>query len=127
NEWMTQHLIHPQSLVPESIMPSYPWLMQPLKYDDIEARMRALRAVGVPYSTNQAEYDANVQKFGKALADQFVISNGVASVKAEAASQNWDGNPKEITQMDALVAYLQVLGTMVDFSKYNQGYFSTFR
>ncbi|OZB78379.1 MAG: peptidase S41 [Halothiobacillus sp. 13-55-115] len=127
NEWMTQHLIHPQSLVPESIMPSYPWLMQPLKYQDIEARMKALRDVGVPYSLTKAEYEANVKKFGKDLADQFVIANGIKSVKAEAAAENWDGNPKEITEMDALVAYLQVLGTMVDFSKYNQGYFSTFR
>lgn len=127
NEWMTQHLIHPQSLVPESIMPSYPWLMQPLKYQDIEARMKALRDVGVPYSLTKAEYEANVKKFGKKLADQFVIANGIKSVKQEAAAENWDGKPGEITQMDALVAYLQVLGTMVDFSKYNQGYFSTFR
>jgi len=127
NEWMTQHLIHPQALVPESIMPSYPWLMNKLDYSSIKDRMIALKRTGVPYSLTQKEYDANVKKFGKKIADQLHIPNAVKSLKAEAASQNWDGEPKKITQMDALVAYLQMLGTLVDFSKYQEGHFSKFR
>ena len=54
NEWHVQHLINPRDVVPESIMPGYPWLMQPLKYKDVANRMRALKMVGVPYSETQA-------------------------------------------------------------------------
>src|SRR5690554_5485261 len=63
NEWQVQHLINPQSLVPESIMPGYPWLATtPLDYSDLQPRMRALKRVGVPYSLTEEEYAANVER-----------------------------------------------------------------
>lgn len=128
NEWQTQHLIDPKSLVPETIMPAYPWLLEnELDYSRIEQRMIALKRTGVPYSQSQEEYDANVERFGQEVADQLHVSNAVASLEAQAAAENWDGKPDQITEMDAMVAYLQVLGTMVDFSKYEDGHFSQFR
>ncbi len=128
NEWQTQHLADPQSLVPESIMPSYSWLLDTkLDYSQIEDRMIALKRTGVPYSQSQEEYDANVEKFGKAVADELHVSNAKQSLEAQAAAEDWDGKPDQITEMDALVAYLQMLGTMVDFSKYEDGHFNQFR
>src|SRR6056300_535267 len=128
NAWQTQHLNNPRDVVPESIMPSYPWLLtSDLDYSDIDARMRALRTVGVPYSTNDEEYAANVEKFGVEVAEMLDINKAEKNLLAQAQSQNWDGDNTRLTEMDALVAYLQVLGTMVDFSKYDEGYFAEFR
>ena len=127
NEWHVQHLIAPRSVVPESIMPNYPWLMDNLAYKDIEDRMRALKMVGVPYSETKEEYDANVERFGKDVADQLNINSAVSNLLAQAKQGNYDGNASDITEMDAMVAYLQVLGTMVDFSKYEEGHFAQFR
>ena len=128
NEWQTQHLVNPQSLVPESIMPGYPWLLDTkLDYSQIEDRMVALKRVGVPYSRSQAEYDANVEQFGQEMADKLHVSNATQVLEDQAAAENWDGKPGQITEMDALVAYLQMLGTMVDFSKYEDGHFNQFR
>jgi cytochrome c oxidase cbb3-type subunit 2 len=101
--------------------------MQPLQYKDIEARMRALKMVGVPYSETKKEYDANVKRFGEEEAKKLNILNAENNLIAQAASGNYDGNPKDITEMDAIVAYLQVLGTMVDFSKFDEGHFADFR
>jgi len=128
NAWQTQHLNNPRDVVPESIMPSYPWLLKnDLDYSDIDARMRALRTVGVPYSTNDEEYAANVEKFGVEVAEMLDINKAEKNLLTQAQSQNWDGDNTRLTEMDALVAYLQVLGTMVDFSKYDEGYFAEFR
>jgi cytochrome c oxidase cbb3-type subunit 2 len=128
NAWQTQHLNNPRDVVPESIMPSYPWLLKnDLDYSDIDARLRALRTVGVPYSTNDEEYAANVEKFGVEVAEMLDINKAEKNLLAQAQSQNWDGDNTRLTEMDALVAYLQVLGTMVDFSKYDEGYFAEFR
>ncbi len=128
NEWQVQHLIDPQSVVPESIMPGYPWLAEnDLRYSDIEARLRALRRVGVPYSLTDEEYEANVERFGEEVARWLDINRAEENLVAQAQSGNFDGDPSRITEMDALVAYLQVLGTMVDFTQYDEGYFVEFR
>ena len=128
NAWQTQHLNNPRDVVPESIMPSYPWLLKnDLDYSDIDARLRALRTVGVPYSTNDEEYAANVEKFGVEVAEMLDINKAEKNLLAQAQSQNWDGDNTRLTEMDAMVAYLQVLGTMVDFTKYDEGYFAEFR
>lgn len=128
NNWHTQHLIAPRSLVPESVMPNYPWLATTeLKYDDIKDRLLALRRVGVPYSNSQAEFDRNVKEFGEDIAKQLHIPDADKNLAAQAQSGNYDTDPSNITEMDALVAYLQVLGTMVDFKKYDDDYFVKFR
>lgn len=128
NQWQVQHLKAPRSVVPQSIMPNYPWLLDhDLDYSDVAVRMRALRATGVPYSLTQQEYDANVKKFGKDVADQLDINQAQDSLLKQARDKNFDGIPSRVTEMEALVAYLQVLGTMVDFTKYDEGYFAKFR
>jgi cytochrome c oxidase cbb3-type subunit 2 len=109
-------------------MPNYPWLLEnDLNYSKIQNRMRALKMVGVPYSETEEEYQANVEKFGQEMADKFNIHKAQETLLAEAQAQNFDGDRTRLTEMDALVAYLQVLGTMVDFSKYDEGYFAEFR
>jgi len=128
NEWHVQHLVAPRSVVPESIMPNYPWLLEnDLAYSDIANRMRALKAVGVPYSLTDDEYQANVEKFGEDVARLLDINNAEANLLAQAQAGNYDGIPGRVTEMEALVAYLQVLGTMVDFSRYDEDYFVQFR
>jgi len=127
NEWHVQHLIAPRSVVKESIMPNYGFLMTPLSYKDIADRMRALKMVGVPYSESTEEYKANVERFGEDIAKNLDILKAEENLLAQAAADNYDGNADDITEMDALVAYLQLLGTMVDFSKFDEGHFAKFR
>lgn len=127
NEWHVQHLMAPRSVVKESIMPNYPWLMNPLHYKDVADRMRALKMVGVPYSESKKEYEANVKRFGEEVAKNLDILSAEKNLLAQAASGNYDGNANDVTEMDALVAYLQLLGTMVDFSKFDEGHFADFR
>lgn len=128
NEWHVQHLVAPRSVVPQSIMPDYPWLLNtPLDYSDIGDRMRALKAVGVPYSESDQEYEANVQRFGQQVADRLDINRAEQILIAQAQAGDYDGDRSQLTEMDALVAYLQVLGTMVDFSEYDDGHFAEFR
>jgi len=128
NAWHVAHLNNPRDVVPQSIMPNYPWLLQTdLDYSDIQERMRALKRTGVPYSETQQEYDANVAEFGAAAADQLDILHAEENLMHQALTEDYDGQRGRITEMDALVAYLQVLGTMVDFSKYDEGYFADFR
>jgi cytochrome c oxidase cbb3-type subunit 2 len=117
NEWQVQHLFKPQSVVPESVMPGYPYLLAKLDISDVGDRMRALRITGVPYSANQEEYDRNVKQFGEKVAKTLVIADGQKNLVAQAQEGNYDGDRSSVSEMDALVAYLQVLGTMVDFSK----------
>ncbi|MDG4549255.1 MAG: cytochrome-c oxidase, cbb3-type subunit II [Candidatus Contendobacter sp.] len=128
NQWHVQHMKAPRSVVPQSIMPNYPWLLTTdLDYSSVADRMRALRVTGVPYSLTQQEYDANVKRFGPAVADQLDINKAEDNLLKEARDKNFDGIPGQVTEMDAMVAYLQSLGTMVDFTKYDEGYFATFR
>lgn len=127
NEWHVAHLLDPRAVVPESIMPGYPWLLEPLQYADVGDRMRALKFAGVPYSETQEEYDANIAKFGQDAADKLNILRAEDNLVAQAQAGNYDGDRSRPTEMDALVAYLQVLGTMVDFSKYDEGHFEKFR
>ncbi len=128
NEWHVAHLVKPSDVVPQSIMPNYPWLLEnDLDFSDVQDRMRALKKTGVPYSETQKEYDRNAETFGPQVAARLDILRAEEDLMEQALAKNYDGRRARITEMDALVAYLQVLGTMVDFSKYEQGYFTEFR
>jgi len=116
NDWHVAHLLDPRSVVPESIMPDYAFMLKrPLEYHDIAAHLSANRAVGVPYD------DAMIEN---ALADLEAQTNpdadtaGLAQRYPKAVISNFDGNAAVVTEMDALVAYLQMLGTLVDFREY---------
>ncbi len=126
--WHVKHLTAPRSVVPESIMPNYPWLSEnELDTGDIAAKLATLKAVGVPYSLTKIEYDANVEKFGESVAKKLDINMAEKNLMEQAKLGNYDGNPDKLSEMDALVAYLQVLGTMVDFSKHDEAEFVKFR
>ena len=126
--WHNKHLTAPRSVVPESIMPNYPWLQKTaLDTSDVQAKMKTLKAVGVPYSLTKLEFDANVEKFGESVAKKLDINIANKNLLAQAKQGNYDGDPDKLTEMDALVAYLQILGTMIDFSKHDEADFIKFR
>jgi len=103
--------------VPESIMPGYPFLAErELKFDDAQAHLETLKMVGVPYTDEQIE-NAKADLYLQAMADEDY--DELLARYPNAATGDFDGNPAKLTEMDALVAYLQVLGRMVDFTTYN--------
>lgn len=90
DDWQRRHLKAPRSVVPESVMPNYPWLEKnELDGERVKATMEAMTMLGVPYTAKDIEESASLVK-GK-------------------------------TEMDAVIAYLQVLGTMVNFDE-NKSY-----
>jgi len=112
NDWHYAHLINPQSMVPESLMPRYAFLAnREVNVAKVERAVRANRAVGTPYSEEQV---ANVAADLTAQADANADPEALAKRYPKAVQVPGDG--RRVTEMDALVAYLQVLGTMVDFT-----------
>jgi cytochrome c oxidase cbb3-type subunit 2 len=119
DQWQAEHLINPRALVPESIMPGYPWLGERrLDSHDIVQRLKVLRVVGVPYT------DEMIDKARQDLIAQVTPDSRPAREllrrypKAKVAK--FDGKPgNEATELDALVAYLQMLGTLVDFATFD--------
>ncbi len=115
DEWHVQHLKEPQAVVPESIMPRYAFLAdRDLKTRGYRDRLLVLRKVGVPYTLTdvvRAERDLRTQASNEGDAAE------LATRYPNAQSRDYDGQPSRLTEMDALVAYLQQLGTHVDFRK----------
>lgn len=115
DEWHVDHLISPQAVVPESVMPKYGYLVNRMvdgKY--IEDVLRTNALVGVPYTDEmlenaKADFDAQIDPWGD--------TDGLLERYPGAQVRNFDGQPG-ISEMDALVAYLQMLGTLVDFSTF---------
>jgi cytochrome c oxidase cbb3-type subunit 2 len=115
DDWHLVHLIDPQSVVPESIMPSYAFLMNAfLDGDRIGDLMSTHRFVGVPYT--DAQIDNAYQDF-RVQADPDADWDDMVERYPNAVVGNFDGQP-ELTEMDALIAYLQMMGTLVDFSTF---------
>jgi cytochrome c oxidase cbb3-type subunit 2 len=112
--WHVAHLYYPRDVVPDSVMPAYRWLARRrADLSELPERLATLRAVGVPYTDEQIEsaaFDARAQvdPFGD-LADGLLERYGEAT-----ALRDFDGQPGLPTEMDAMVAYLQVLGRLVD-------------
>jgi cytochrome c oxidase cbb3-type subunit II len=114
DDWHVAHLIDPRALVPESIMPPYAFLAErDLQTDDIVARIETNVAVGVPYTE---EMVANAMADLLAQANPDADHDGLLTRYPGAAVTLLDGDPSRVTEMDALVAYLQILGRMVDFT-----------
>ncbi|WP_136622688.1 MULTISPECIES: cytochrome-c oxidase, cbb3-type subunit II [Mesorhizobium] len=117
NEWHVQHLMDPRSVVPESIMPRYAFLKDaPIEVKDFSTHLVANARVGVPYSDDMIAH-ANADLM--AQADPNADASGVEKRYPKAKVGDRDGNPQQVTEMDALVAYLQMLGTLVDFKTYD--------
>lgn len=121
NSWHIEHLAAPRSVVPESIMPNYAFLAKHyLKTYELPAQMTALRRVGVPYTRDDianAELDLQVQTLPDEDASGLQKRYGPKVVP-----QVYGGEGGSPTEMDALVAYLQQLGTQVDFTTYDPDY-----
>lgn len=116
DEWHVKHMKEPRDWIRESIMPSYGFLLKRgAKLHDLGDHLKALRALGVPYTDEMIEWarkDAIVQATGEARAD----TSGLMKRYGENVNaRDFDGQPDMISEMDALIAYMQVLGTMVDF------------
>ncbi len=117
NDWHVAHMIDPRAVVPESIMPGYPWMAdRPLGAEKIAGDMKTLQFIGVPYTDEQIE---NAQADLKAQANpEMGDADAMVARYPKAVIGDFDGNPSMITEMDALVAYLQMLGTLVDTTSY---------
>jgi cytochrome c oxidase cbb3-type subunit 2 len=117
DEWQVQHLTDPRSLVPTSIMPPYGHLMATLlDTQNIASHLAANATVGVPYGEQMIE---NAGADLVAQADPNMDSEGLVERYGDKVKIGlFDGDPNQITEMDALVAYLQMLGTMVDLTAY---------
>jgi cytochrome c oxidase cbb3-type subunit 2 len=117
DEWHRAHLADPRSVVPESVMPPYVFLEKTeLNYSEVEGTLKANRIVGVPYTDDMI---ANARADLIAQADP--NSEGVEAFQKRypnAVARDFDGDPSRITETDALIAYMQMLGTLVDFKEY---------
>jgi cytochrome c oxidase cbb3-type subunit II len=118
DEWHVAHLENPRAVVPESVMPGYPFLARrELDYRDIAERMKTLRELGVPYT------DAMIENARADLERQLDPSaEGVKDFLArypKTQVRQFDGDPSFVSELDAVIAYLQMLGTLVDFAKFD--------
>jgi cytochrome c oxidase cbb3-type subunit 2 len=117
NEWHVQHLTEPRDVVPESVMPSYAFLKETtLKVNDVSMELKANRSVGVPY-TDEMLTNAKADLVAQANPD--ADTSALLARYPKAKVGDFDGDKTRLTEMDALVAYLQMLGTLVDFSTYD--------
>ncbi|HWJ88262.1 MAG TPA: cytochrome-c oxidase, cbb3-type subunit II [Pelagibacterium sp.] len=112
--WHVAHLINPRDVVAESNMPRYGWLAETiLRSDDLGLHLRAMQRVGVPYTEEMianATQDAHAQANPAASTTQGVTERYGEETNIRA----FDGDPQRLTEMDALVAYLQILGQLTD-------------
>jgi cytochrome c oxidase cbb3-type subunit 2 len=123
DDWQKAHLINPRSLVPESIMPPYAFLAgRPLDLSTLQDDMRALKIEGVPYSDamiaralDDAKAQAGEDYDVEALRGSY---DAIAGRKGTVSVRDFDGERGDPSELDALIAYLQMLGTLVDFSTY---------
>ena len=118
DDWHRDHLNSPKSVVPTTIMPAYPWLAATeLDYGHIADDMRVQAVLGVPYTADmiaKAVDDVKTQATTDAP-----DADALAKRYPKAQSRDFDGNRDAVTEADALIAYLQQLGTQVDFKLYD--------
>jgi cytochrome c oxidase cbb3-type subunit 2 len=115
DEWHVDHFTDPQSVVPESVMPKYGFLLDRLiTPEHVEDLMSTHAMVGVPYTE---EMIANARADFMVQIDPLGDFDGLLERYPKAQVRNFDGQPG-ISEMDALIAYMQMLGTLVDFSTF---------
>ncbi len=116
NDWHIQHLKNPRDVVPESIMPPYAFLADSdLDVKTISDHLVANRRVGVPYTDEMIK---NAATDMAAQANPDLDGAALTARYPKAVIANFDGSANRLTEMDALIAYLQMLGTLVDYSAY---------
>jgi cytochrome c oxidase cbb3-type subunit 2 len=118
DEWHVTHMNNPRDVVPESVMPGYPFLGKtPLQVPNVAENLKTNQVVGVPYTEEMIEnaaLDLAIQVNPDAdEIDAFMERYPKAQVR------DFDGNPAMLSELDALIAYLQMMGTLVDFTSYD--------
>ena len=118
DDWHRDHLRDPRSVVPGSVMPNYSWLAETdLDYAHIADNLQAQALVGVPYTPDMIAH-ATADVVTQATTDSPEAAD-LAKRYPKAQARDFDGNPARVTEADALIAYLQMLGTQVDFKLYD--------
>lgn len=123
--WHVAHMINPRDVVPESVMPRYGWLQNnALRTDDLPLHLKAMQRLGVPYSDEMIA-NAIDDAVGQAAPDSSYAA-GVAERYGVATNiRAFDGAPGQLSEMDALVAYLQILGKLTDAAQHEPDVFET--
>lgn len=118
DEWHTAHLKNPRDVVPESIMPTYSFLLdQGADLVLLKQLMKAEQIAGVPYTDEMIEEAIN-----DAVNQAHNDSDATGLTKRygkKVNARDFDGQPQLVSEMDALIAYLQALGTLVDIKDYD--------
>lgn len=120
DDWHVDHMRNPRDVVPESIMPGYPALeATPLNYQYIADDLWANSMVGVPYT--QEMMDLAIQDLETQANPEGDDSDldGLLARYPKAKARVFDGDAGTVTELDALIAYMQMLGTLVDFTTYD--------
>ncbi len=118
DDWHRDHLRDPRSVVPGSVMPGYGFLASTeLDFQHIADDLKVLRLEGVPYS--QDMIDNAVKDVATQATTGAADAADVIKRYPKAQVRDFDGNPGRISEADALIAYLQMLGTQVDFNLYD--------
>lgn len=119
DDWHIAHMQDPRSVVPESIMPAYPWLAErKLDLADIEGKLRVQATLGAPYTPEMIENAlADVERQANPDAEG---ADTLGDRYPKAQVRAFDGDPSTVTELDAMIAYLQMLGTLVDFAEYDE-------
>jgi cytochrome c oxidase cbb3-type subunit II len=118
DDWQRDHLRDPRSVVPGSIMPDYSFLFDTdLDYAHVAQKMQVQAELGVPYSKD--DIAAAAQDVVAQASDNSPNADALLKRYPKANARDFDGNPNRITEADALIAYLQMLGTEVNFKLYD--------
>lgn len=118
DDWHRDHLRDPRSVVPGSVMPNYGFLAQTdLDYAHIGDDLKVQALLGVPYSPDMIA-DATKDVVIQSTTDSSDAGD-LSKRYPKAQARDFDGDPTRITEADALIAYLQLLGTQVDFKLYD--------
>jgi len=121
DDWHVEHIYNPRSVVPESIMPGYPFMLNSvLKFDELKRKMEILKSLGVPYTDEDIENFYDDMKMQLALVEDQNARESFEKRYPKAKIRKFNKKSSEITEMDAIIGYLQSLGTKLDL-KTNKG------
>jgi len=114
--WHVKHLNNPRDVVPASIMPAYRWLKRnELETEDYNLHLAAMRKVGVPYTDEMID-NAAKDAIAQANPNDDNVAGLIARYGEATAVRPFDGKPESLTEMDAVVSYLQILGRLTDLA-----------
>jgi cytochrome c oxidase cbb3-type subunit 2 len=118
DEWHRDHLKNPRSVVPGSVMPDYSWLARTdLDFQHVAEDLKVQALLGVPYTADMIA-NATTDVVTQATTDSPDVTE-LAKRYPKATARDFDGDPSHVSEADALIAYLQLLGTQVDFKLYD--------